>query len=434
MTVSTMGLNPINQYVLLRVCGMMGVGSDYKTCAANAPVQRQTAIWVQTMSLAVAIPSFFAAPLVGLLLDRLGRRRVLFMPLLAVLMPALAILASEYFQIQAALELLVLADLVKGLLGGNAVFVMAMYSMMADLTTGETRTRFFYLKEAFSLFGFSFGPFIGGLLYSNFGLSSVFCTIVTTELIVIFYVYNFIHETLPEANRKPLFDGTTSLNPLVHLSNSIQSLTSLFQKRTPTIFACVNAMGALTQSGYTFIFFFIPSKRFGWDSYESGRFLMVGSFCRFAYFAGIVPATIWRLHQGRDALGRINVELNLIRCGLLTYVVTLCAYGLASEGWQYYLIIPIYSFASSALPTLRSLLSKTIAADSQGQLFASLEVLQSTASLVSHIIMPAIFRSTVSYAPEAMCYVVAGMWGVALLGTFLVHSTELLSLADLSIL
>ncbi|KAJ3022393.1 UNVERIFIED_CONTAM: hypothetical protein HDU68_009165 [Siphonaria sp. JEL0065] len=428
MTVSTMGLNPLNQFVILKVCQETHnstIPIDYKICANDSEVQRTSAFWVQAISLAIAIPTFFVSPLIGLMLDRVGRRPILFLPFIAVLLPSAAVLLIKYFDL--SLWLLVVADLVKGILGGNAVFVMCVYSMMADLTTGETRTRMFYLKEAFSLFGFSFGPFLGGLIYDKFGLLAVFSTIVTAEACIFLYALVFISETLPESKRKPLRGetGHESLNPLVHLSNSVKSLLQLFSTRTPTIFALINATGALTQSGYTFIFFFVPSKRFGWDSYESGRFLMVGSFCRFAYFAGIVPTVIWWFHQGRDAVGRINVELNVIRCGLITYVITLCAYGLVSEGWEYYCIIPFYSFASSALPTLRSLLSKTVAQDSQGQLFASLEVLQSSASLASHIFMPAIFRATVSYSPEAICFIVAGMWGVALLGTWLVRVNEL---------
>ncbi|ORY36207.1 MFS general substrate transporter [Rhizoclosmatium globosum] len=437
MTVSTMGLNPLNQFVLLRVCSV----PEYAVCAKDPAVQRSAAFWVQAISLAIAVPTFFVSPLLGLLLDKVGRRPILFLPFIAVLLPSAAVLLIKHFDL--SLWLLVAADLVKGLLGGNAVFVMAVYSMMADLTTGETRTRMFYLKEAFSLFGFSFGPFIGGLIYDRLGLEAVFTTIVIAESCILLYAFLFIKETLPESKRKPFRPSTTtpttpsnsnnnteqdhsdSLNPLIHLSHSIKSLSKLFSTRTPTIFALINATGALTQSGYTFIFFFVPSKRFGWDSYESGRFLMVGSFCRFAYFAFVVPSVIWWFHQGRDAAGKVGVELNVIRAGLVTYVVTLCAYGLVQEGWEYYCIIPFYSFASSALPTLRSLLSKTIPQDSQGRLFASLEVLQSSASLLSHIVMPFVFRQTVGTVPEAMCYIVAGMWGFALLGTFFVRVEEL---------
>ncbi|KAI8620132.1 major facilitator superfamily domain-containing protein [Chytriomyces sp. MP71] len=433
MTISTMGLNPINEFVILKASppnstfypstaslpGYPATSSgslpDYSTCAADPQVQRSAASWVQGMSLAVAVPTFLLAPLIGMLLDRVGRKPILFLPFVAVLLPALAVLLIRYFDL--GLWLLVLADLLKGLLGGNAVFVMTVYSIMADLTTGETRTRVFYLKEAFSLFGFSFGPFLGGLINQRFSLEHVFYTIVATELIVILYAATCIPETLPAHKRRPLHDTTRPLDPLAHLAANLRSLAALLSTRTPTLLALVNAMGALTQSGYVFVFFFIPAKRFGWDSYASGQFLMVGSFCRFAYFAFIVPTVLAWLQRGRDPWGAVGVEIWLIRCGLLTYVVTLTAYGLAWEGWHYYLIIPIYSFASSSLPTLRSLLSKTTPADQQGRLFASLEVLQSFGSLASHVVMPQVFRATVSWAPEAVCYVIAGMWGMALVGT-----------------
>ncbi|KAJ3075651.1 hypothetical protein HDU98_007335 [Podochytrium sp. JEL0797] len=425
MTVSTMGLNPINQFVILTVCQEEygpTVPIDYRTCAADAVVQKSAAFWVQAISLAIAIPMFIVSPLIGLLLDRVGRRPILFLPFVAVLLPALAVLVIQHYGL--GLWLLVLADCLKGILGGNAVFVMCVYSMMADLTCGQTRTKMFYLKEAFSLFGFSFGPFLGGLLYERFGLSAVFETIVVVELAIVAYAFWFVQETLPASKRKPFGQGD-SLNPVVHLVGSVKSLMGLFSTRTPTVFALINATGALTQAGYTYIFFFIPSKRFGWNSFESGRFLMVGSFCRFAYFAAIVPTAVWWFHQGKDVVGKVKVELNVIRCGLMMYIITLCAYGLVSEGWEYYLIIPFYSFASSALPTLRSLLSKTVPQDSQGRLFASLEVLQSSASLASHVFMPMIFRATVANMPEAICYVVAGMWAVALCATWLVRVDEL---------
>ncbi|KAJ3122135.1 hypothetical protein HK100_012115 [Physocladia obscura] len=426
MAVSTMGLNPINQFVILKVCHELQPNATrpYPVCAKDSDVQTAAAFWVQAISLAIAIPTFFISPLIGLLLDRVGRRPILFLPFVAVILPAIAVLVIEAYDL--GLWLLVLADLVKGCLGGNAVFVMTVYSMFADLTTGETRTRVFYLKEAFSLFGFSFGPYIGGLLYESYGLSTVFTVIIAAELIIVTYGLLFVKESLPESRRKPLIDVSTTLNPLVHLANSLKSLLKLFSTRTPTILALINATGALTQSAYVFIFFFVPSARFGWDSYESGRFLMVGSFCRFAYFAGIVPFIMHRLLARQNSHdGRVSAELWLIRAGLVTYVVTLTLFGRVTDGAQYYYIIPIYSFASSALPTLRALLSKTVAQNAQGQLFASLEVLQSLGSLVSHAVMPIVFRATVGFMPEAICYIVAAMWGVALTATFFVAKGEL---------
>jgi hypothetical protein len=87
-------------------------------------------------------------------------------------------------------------------------------------------------------------------------------------------------------------------------------------------------------------------------------------------------------------------------------------------------------FGIVALPTVRALLSRTVPNTSQGKLFAALEMLQSGSSLLSQLIIPVIYRRTVQTFPQLICFVVAGIWGTALMLTAYVKSRELVGLTD----
>ncbi|MBC7986245.1 MAG: MFS transporter, partial [Sphingomonadaceae bacterium] len=107
------------------------------------------------MSLAMAVATFFAAPVLGNLSDRFGRR--------PVLLVALGGLALDYLLLAVAgtLTLVFVGRIVSGIFGGSYAPAQA---ALADITPPERRARGFgYVSAAFGL-GFILGPAIGGLL------------------------------------------------------------------------------------------------------------------------------------------------------------------------------------------------------------------------------------------------------------------------------
>jgi DHA1 family tetracycline resistance protein-like MFS transporter len=111
--------------------------------------------WVACILSIYALCQFVAAPILGALSDRFGRRPVLLLSLLGS--------ATGYliFAIGGSLRVLLAGRVVEGLTAGS---VSAMYAYVADVTPPEQRGRVFGLLGAAGGFGFMLGPVAGGAL------------------------------------------------------------------------------------------------------------------------------------------------------------------------------------------------------------------------------------------------------------------------------
>ena len=107
---------------------------------------------------AFPLAQFFAAPILGQLSDRYGRRPVLAISLfgtaVSYVLFAIAILRHD-------IPLLFFSRILDGITGGN---ISVAHAAIADITTPENRSKNFGLVGAAFGLGFILGPFIGGKL------------------------------------------------------------------------------------------------------------------------------------------------------------------------------------------------------------------------------------------------------------------------------
>jgi DHA1 family tetracycline resistance protein-like MFS transporter len=145
------------------------------------------------MSLAMALGAFFAAPVLGGLSDRFGRRPVLLI--------ALGGMAAQYAVLAVAdsLALIVLGRVLTGVFGGSYAPAQA---AIADVTGPEERAKSFALVSAAFGVGFVAGPALGGLL-SQFGERMPFVVALGLSAANLVYGMARFPETLGEENRRP---------------------------------------------------------------------------------------------------------------------------------------------------------------------------------------------------------------------------------------
>lgn len=156
-------------------------------------VQRYSgeALMVTLLTVIYAGGQFFAAPALGKISDRIGRRPVL---LLCVLGSAIGYFI---FGIGGTLWVLFLARLIDGITGGN---ISTASAYIVDVSKPEERAKNFTLLGIAYGFGFILGPALGGML-GQWNLDAPAYVAGTIFLISSALVFFLLPESLPEERR-----------------------------------------------------------------------------------------------------------------------------------------------------------------------------------------------------------------------------------------
>lgn len=162
---------------------------------------RSDAFTVGMLSVSFSLAQFVAAPLLGALSDRIGRRPVLLFSILGS--------AGGYFLFgwAGSLWVMYLARIIDGITGGNISTAMA---AIADVSKPEDRAKNFGLIGMAFGFGFIIGPVLGGVL-SKISLQAPAYGAAVIALITAAFGFFAFPETLPVERRNT---KSAELNPL----------------------------------------------------------------------------------------------------------------------------------------------------------------------------------------------------------------------------
>jgi len=155
-----------------------------------------------------ALCAFCAAPVLGALSDRYGRRPILMLSLLGS--------AAGYviFGLGGALWLLFAGRIIDGLTAGN---VSTIYAYVADTFAPAERGRIYGLLGAIGGLGFMLGPVAGGMLGAIFPAAPLFAAAALT-LGNVAWIYFALPESVARDASRPVWQWQ-QLNPLAQLAH-----------------------------------------------------------------------------------------------------------------------------------------------------------------------------------------------------------------------
>lgn len=170
----------------------------------------QLAMSMAWLGSAYALCQFLAAPVLGALSDRFGRRPLLLLCLLGS--------AAGYalFGMGGALWVIFLGRIIDGLTGGN-FSILAAY--IADVAKPQERSRYFGMLGAASGAGFMVGPAAGGFL-ASLGYSVPAYAAAAVALASLAWGLLAMPESLPRERRRTSF-AAAELNPFKQLGAAL---------------------------------------------------------------------------------------------------------------------------------------------------------------------------------------------------------------------
>lgn len=317
----------------------------------NSPAEQTW--WYGAITFSFALASFFAAPLLGALSDRYGRRPVLLLGFCA--------LAINFFTtaLATSLWMLVASRIVGGAMQANAAVANA---YVADISAPEERAKRFGLLGAMFGIGFILGPVIGGVL-GGIDLRLPFFVAGGLALLNLAYGWFVLPESLPRERRRSL--SWRAANPFA-------SLRDLAQLKGVGLLVAVIACAGLAQFTLYTTWVLYTTFKFGWGPSENGWSL---------FAIGVVSALVQGVLLGH-LLKRMSAQ-RLALWGLVSSTLAYAGWGLVSEGWMMYPVIFANLLGAAVAATMQSIVSKAADARSQGQTLGAVSSLNSLMAVIA---------------------------------------------------
>jgi DHA1 family tetracycline resistance protein-like MFS transporter len=337
----------------------------------------EQAIVVTLLTSVYAVCVFFAAPGLGALSDKYGRRPVLLVCLLG------SVIGYLIFGIGGALWVLFAGRIIDGITGGT---ISTIFAYFADIIPPEHRTKYFGWMSAIVGVGTVIGPTLGGLL-AKFGYSVplYFGAIIT--LLNVVYGFFFIPESLDKSNR--LKEITfVRLNPFTQLAN-ILSMKNL-KRLLVSAFLIWIPNGSLQA-----VFSQFTMDTFSWQPALIGLMFSIMGFQDIISQGLIMPKLLIKLSDKQIAI--LGMVSEIIGYSLIAASALFSFYPLFIAGMF------IFGFGDSIFgPSFNGMLSKSVDSSEQGRIQGGSQSIQALARMIGPIIGGQIYVSLGHAAPAFM--------------------------------
>lgn len=342
-------------------------------------------IWTGVIGSLWALMQFLCAPVLGGLSDRYGRRPVILI--------STAGLTLDWILMALAPSLwwLVIGRMIGGITSASAT---ALFAYMADVTAPEARARAFGLIGAAISAGFVLGPALGGVL-GDISPRLPFWVAAGFSGAAFVYGLFVLTESLPPERRKAF---------AWRVANPVAALRMLGREAEIGRLAFSVLLLTFSHRLFMTVFVLFAGHRHGLSTLEVGALLTFSSVLDLIMQAGVVgPATA--------RFGDRAVTI----FGLAGGAVSFLAMGLAPSAPWFIVAMAPASLLGLAEPTLKSMLSRRVADDEQGQLQGAMQSLASIAGITGPVFFGWVYALSSSTVPGLSFAIAAGILTLAAL-------------------
>jgi len=315
-----------------------------------------------------AFCQFFAAPGLGALSDRYGRRPILLISLLGS--------ATGYIimGIGGSLWVLFFGRIIDGTTGGN---ISTVYAYLADITDPKNRAKYYGMLGAAGGFGFIVGPAIGGLL-AHISISAPLFAAALVTFVNMLWGYFVLPESLPKEHKTENFD-LAHLNPFSQFKHifSIQILRRIF------LFGLIFLFALYCMHGNNAVFM---KDAFNWSPTQIGFLLFIIGIVDVFSQGFLVRKLMPIFNENKIGIAGLILALS----GFIMIAITAITNFLP----LFYLGIIVLNVGDGLFePSYNSLVSKSVSPKMQGRVQGASQGLQS----IGRMIAPLFAAWTYSY-------------------------------------
>jgi MFS transporter, DHA1 family, tetracycline resistance protein len=353
--------------------------------------QNNLAIAVGWLASIYAICQFIAAPGLGALSDRYGRRPILLICLLG------SAIGYALFGLGGALWVLFLGRMIDGVTGGNFSILSA---YVADITEPEERGKYFGMFGAVAGAGFIIGPAIGGFV-SQFGNSVPAYLAAGITLASLIWGYFFLPESLSPEHRAARI-SLAELNLFKQLGSAF-AIPQLRWLLAATFFFSLPF--AILQSNMSVLII----DSLGWKADTIGYlFLLVGTLD--ILMQGVLAGRLLPI------FGEIKLTVAGLLCEIIAYLL-LGAVAIVPAPIFVFAGVIMFAIGTGFLePASRGLISQAAAPRQQGVVQGGSQSIQSLAMVVGPLIGGVLYTQIGHVVPF---WFGAGVVGLAIVATLL---------------
>ena len=343
-------------------------------------------IAVAALTSIYAVCQFIAAPGLGALSDRFGRRPIL---LICLLGSAVGYLLLGF---GGALWVLLLGRAIDGLTGANNAVINA---YLADIVPPAERARYYGMVGALASVSIVIGPAVGGLI-AQFGYEVPFYLAAVVAFINLLIGFFFMPES-PPLDRRTASISPTKLNPIT----ALRDVLALPQLRWMLIAIFV----------YNLVFLALPSNvslyikdTLNWGTAEVGPLFSVLGVVSIISQAAVLPWLLKRIGTSWVAATGVLV------CGIGFVVLALVS--VSHSAVMIYVSVGILALGEGLVsPSLGELVSRGADARSQGRVQGGSQSISSLANIGGPLVVGVIYDSLGHASP----YIIAAIGSLVVL-------------------